>query len=694
MQFNAGLERLDDIRIGNERDNESHEMAMSAATVNKFIMYSILDEFKLNDSTMPPVLSAGGNSAHKPGYIGTGFISHIENETTGLVYIVDVTRTPDTLVLFGAKPKRLTHLPEYGEIFGYLFKEKYLVRAVRVQYESGVELIQKQQYSAWLMDIGCMVRIDVTPTLCDHYEVTEVAKTTPSYAKHYQLVRIPDRTTVYDLLHSRIQYKMIFSENGLGFANVLSAGVNPFATNQQNEWNFYMHFFGDRINALSWDHINKQSQPIEKTSAPVAVEAAAPTVAAAVKRVQQRSKNTNPFLYGAYEIESIPMKPLIIAKSNPFYSESMENLYETSLTKQKFVNFKLNKLLNIGATESSSRNKIDNHTIKDTNAQQTDTIIEKKILNGDTCAITDVIETTVHSKQSAQHVDETITVIRQQKHDETENRTVEGDQQQQQQQQMPVSNIDLEINDNKSLKHNVTVEEPIKSSEPEKLADQKTHNGLSTSYSIDFLQPENLPRVGDTIKILYQAIESLETFYATVVDDPQRDMAVHEFSEMLNSAENTQHFESYGYSTPKLYDKVLAMYEDEYYRAQVIGVIDEHSFQVFYVDYGNCAKVRTAQLFKYDNKWDKYPVYALRFRINGIEETNPWDYVARGVLEQILISDCDAAIVRIQYCEKTKRTTYVVDLFDENGLNVAETLVNKNMAIITENRPKKQLKHS
>lgn len=112
------------------------------------------------------------------------------------------------------------------------------------------------------------------------------------------------------------------------------------------------------------------------------------------------------------------------------------------------------------------------------------------------------------------------------------------------------------------------------------------------------------------------------------------------------------------------------------------------------MDYGNCAKVKTAQLYKYDDKWHQYPVYALRFRIDGIEETNPWDNDARNALELILIADCDATVLRIQHCEKTNRLTYVVDLYDENGLNVAETMVHRNFATFTKDRPKKQLKHS
>lgn len=343
MQLNSALERLNDVKIGDtQKDNESQ--TMTTATANKFIMYSILDEFKLNDSKMPSAMVNGGGderNARNPGDIGTGYISHIENETIGLVYIVDVCRTPDTLTFFGVEPKRLTQLPQPGEMFGYVFNEKYLVRAIRVKYESGVEVLQKNQYSAWLMDIGCTVV--VKQTLCNHYEVTEIAKTIPAYAKCFQLLDIPDRTTVYDLLHLRIQYKVIFFENGMGFVNIQCAGANPFAVDQQNEWNFYLYYLGNNhMNGFSSHRVNKQVKPIENTTP----EPSPTTMAAIQSPPLERTKSTNPFLKGSYDVEIIPMGSLAITKSNnPFFSDSTENLYETSQAKQKFVNFKFNKVI-------------------------------------------------------------------------------------------------------------------------------------------------------------------------------------------------------------------------------------------------------------------------------------------------------------------------------------------------------------
>lgn len=348
MQLNAALERLDDVKVGDtQKDNESQ--TMTTATANRFIMYSILDEFKLNDSKMPSAMVNGGGderNARNPGDIGTGFISHIENETIGLVYIVDASRTPDTLTFFGAEPKRLTQLPQPGEMFGYVFNEKYLVRAVRAKYESGIEVLQKNQYTAWLMDIGCTVV--VKQTLCNHYEVTEIAKTIPAYAKCFQLLEIPDRTTVFDLLHLRIQYKVILFEDDLGFVNIQSAGANPFAVDQQNEWNFYLYYLGsNHMNGFSSHRANKQVKPTENTTARAAARKSPPRTMTAIQSPPlARPKITNPFLDGSYDVENIPMGSLAITKSNnPFFSDSTENLYETSQAKQKFVNFKFNKVI-------------------------------------------------------------------------------------------------------------------------------------------------------------------------------------------------------------------------------------------------------------------------------------------------------------------------------------------------------------
>lgn len=100
--------------------------------------------------------------------------------------------------------------------------------------------------------------------------------------------------------------------------------------------------------------------------------------------------------------------------------------------------------------------------------------------------------------------------------------------------------------------------------------------------------------------------------------------------------------------------------------------------------------MKTSQLYKCDDKWEKYPVYALHFRLNGIKEINPYDQVSREAIEQIMMTECEADIIDIIYCEKMNRHTYVVNVRDENGLNVAGTLISMNFALPIDHLEKKK----
>lgn len=200
MQLNAKLEKVDCINI-TETDTTN-------GTANKLILYSILDEFNLNESQKPQ--SPNIQVDRKAGYSGLGFISHIANETQGTVYILDVMSMPDPFILFGSTLKPLTHVPLPGEMFAYIYQEKYLFRAIRSAYEYREQNSSKttNQFGAMLIDIGCMIRVDIKPNYRDLYEVTQAAKIIPAYAKMCHLVQIPTKMSVYDLLHTRVQYKV------------------------------------------------------------------------------------------------------------------------------------------------------------------------------------------------------------------------------------------------------------------------------------------------------------------------------------------------------------------------------------------------------------------------------------------------------------------------------------------------------
>lgn len=696
MQLNAGFERLDDIQFDSPADG-SQKMTQNSA--NLFTMYSILDEMQLNDSPKPATSNI--IATREPGFTGIGFISHIENELIGSVYMLDIQSMPDPVVLFGDQPKRLSELPQPGQMFGYVFQEKYLVRAVRSEYESYAVTNQTKKYSATLIDIGCVVRIDIKPTLPNHFEVTNVAKAIPPFAKSCQLIEIPPKTSLNDLLHTSVQYRVICVDEHLTFVSILNKGSNPFAAENQKQWHFYMYFLGNHMKtptSSSTLRIIKNSSAFQSTTNKT------------VKRSSTKcDPNSNPFADSAfYQIESIPSKPMI-DKSNPFYFDVIENLDTIDKPmKAKFLNVRLTKFLGTKPFDDIDTN--DDYASVTLAANKLDA--KEENINGKISnAMNSMPLKTTAPVQVCKPAPKDVEIESnlQQNHGMIDKLAVNSGR----------SELPSSLNAIKNHVNEYDVKVAIKQMTPSKPAMPVPSSTLTVSLEqqtpvttpqmakptaphkkSDFAAPKYVPTIGEKIKILYQTMENVEKFYAVIVDDATRVMQVHEFALLLNDEENTNNLIQYNDKcTPKLYDTVMAEYEGLYYRAKVIEIIDSHAYKVFFVDYGNSAKVCTLQMCKYDNKWDAYPVYALHFRLNGIRETNSFDYTARAALQQIMIADCEATIVGIERCEKTNRTTYVVDVRDENGLNVAEILVHKNLALYTGKRanhptPVRQSKHA
>lgn len=702
MQLNAGMERLDDISInamGNRMQN------MTTATANKFIMHSILDEFNLNDSEMPaPKRSIdiardhqNNNNNNKSSVDNRiGFISHIVSETMGSVYILDVQRMPDPLVLFGCEPKRLTAMPAPGEMFGYVFQEKYLVRAIRQTYESEAELLLNNQFSAQLIDIGCVVRINVKPLPRSLYRVNEGAKSIPAYATLCRLVEIPDKMTIYDLLHTRIQYNVLFVYDGMTYVAIPRTGINPFDTAQQNEWNFYKYFIGYQTYAPNI------KLAVKKPPTPTPIQSIDMPNPAKLLIHHQYDQDLNPFSNpSSYEIKNIPLKPLI-DQTNPFYSLSLENLSCDDIdiaadppVKPKFANFRLTKILyqkkstNGHGDNSTSLDSVDSKSVAPNAA------VQLKRVNGMNYKINSI---NGEMNGAAQHVAKIKIEIDTESDAGTALRKVSMDDSRcRQQQSQPIAKLS-ECNPSNVVDTPAPTPPaplPLTPSPPIQFVTNKSPTSTRAAETIesskDFPQPKQLPSIGDRITVLYQSMESVETFYATIVNDPNHEMSVHEFDATFNQFENTKSLKPYSAEcTPKLHDKVIALYENSYYRAKVINIIDKHVFQVFYVDYGNCAIVPTRHIFKYDTKWDVYATYVLHFRINGIQETHPCDHIAKVAIEKIMMANCTARIIGSERCDKINRTTYVCDVYDEMGLNVAETLVHKNFATYTGKRANQQ----
>lgn len=803
MQLNEALEILQDV---NATKCDDVAETMANGTVNKFILYSMLDEFKLNDDQNPSIFNI--NIQRKKGYIGLGFISHILDEKSGFVYILDVLTMPDPVIMYGDKPKPLSHTPRPGELFGYLFQNKYLVRAIRMEYERSRDMSQKNQYTALLIDIGCKICIDIDSHASHLFEVTEEARKCASFAKAAHLINIPPNVCIYDLLHARVQYKVLCNEGDYMLADILNEGADPFK--QLDQWNFYMYFMGQNLDDMP--------RLIERNKNRKAVfDAKSAAAAEASKQSHKTGDNYNPFADPEmYEIKNVPIIPLT-DKANPFYSD-LDNLNSSKQLQPKCVNFKVTKILansskniiskmderrvdiktkalnhdaehyaklvNVATSIPGSATDFANfgrnvehiRPLKDSRsktqtanqASNMETISKPKIISNqqstevqksvlipynesktaelksipaaslnvkakpfysdsvaDTAKETNklninVTNTMIKVSNDADKENIQLLVPNTPKTDDNHLRMKEKlekepknctgaiesipnaskdlehfDRRFQRIQHMVEKKsvdhplIDLQPATNAARKEKTMSSEPIKEKElPQPAKPKQTAPSIQRIQSVasqqsDFLPPPNPPSIGDSVEILYQQSVSVEEFYAVIPRDPARDgFEVNEFTIYFNSNENVKGLQQYDeHCQPKLNERVVALYEESFYRAKVISIIDEHVFQVFYVDYGTCAKVNTLHLFKYDaQKWDEYPAYALHFRINRVKEIDLWDYNARWCLEQIMASECRATVVNIEHCEKTQRTTYVVDLEDENRLDIAETLIHKNLA--------------
>lgn len=627
MQLNAGLGKLDCINV---TTNPSDVHGTTNGTANKLILYSILDEFKLNESHKPQ--SPNIDVVRRSGYTGLGFISHIANESQGTVYILDVMSMPDPFILYGSTPKPLERIPMPGEMFAYVYQEKYLVRAIRLAFESRDQSSSTNQFGALLIDIGCVVRIAIKSNYRDLYEVTSIAKITPAYAKLCHLVQIPPKMCVYDLLHTRVHYKVLCNDGNQMFVNIMSGGINPFAVEQQKEWNFYMYFFGHDLNLVkSADKLNtarqRNSDNIQCTKPPVPPRAStpAPAPASAPTPVKPNENTFNPFAdTSQYDIKSIPVMPLT-DKQNPFYDS---NTNEVVSSKPKFLNFQLTKILNNLSNEWIDKNFPHHMVSAESKIKNQEPPANENITNGSIeheVAIEQVVEITneqnhfedtqqMKSTPAASAPAEMLTqanvAAKQPKVNEPEEVVVQPYTKQ--------SNVAYQQIDRSNQRHDViahsfssinSVQDPIEEEEctiehANRTDDERGHlpSALDSiksveskkkekSTSTEYPQPKKLPAIGDTILILYQYMVSVEEFYAVVRFDPLRDMEVDEFSTFMNKEWNKKRLSQYNHKEkPKLFDKVIVLFENWYCRAKIVKIIDENVFQIYYVDYGNCAR--------------------------------------------------------------------------------------------------------
>lgn len=711
MQFNAGLKKIERINATTNEENGTKN------TANQFVLHSILDEFNLTENK-PRQTTSNSHVVHTSDYIGNGFISHILNESGGIVYILDANSMPDPMILYGENPKQLSHTPKPGEMFAYIFQEIYLVRAVRLEFECREKNGSKEQFSALLIDIGCVIRINIELNRNGIYEVTEAAKSIPSYAKICRLVHVPKHTNISDLLHTRISYKVICNDNNLMLIDIVRAAINPFECGQ-NEWNFYMYFKMILPPKIDQCHQNKVETKLQIDQCrqikmemkaeqspppppPRRLTTPQPPSPPQLKSPQSRpSVNCNPFADPSqYMITTCPVAPLK-DRTNPFYCVET-NAHQDN--KRKFLNFRLTKILNKSSDShlesNGTREKItinDEHSLAEEKSTR-DTLI-RTIKTPYIDLVEDVSKKIEYKYSLVDEVDtsrmESRTSINGVSTTQKGNNVWTNENKPLKPKSRTSTAKPIEIDPDILLRDRFIAMTSEKSSihmnerkydmpSKPKLTQTKSiprediAQKMSISPTVDFQKPEKL-RIGETVIIQPQYVTNVEEFYATMSNSPSHIINMVDFSDMLNDEVNTQYFEQYSaHCPPKMNDQVIAWYEGSYYRGKVIGVIDRYVFKVYFVDFGLCGKMRVKDLFKYQDVWNQYAEYCMHFRLNGVKEIKEYiDIEAMEALKQIVVCKTYATVVDIEYNSKLNRITYIVNLRDMNGLDIASTLISK-----------------
>ncbi|KAK3610429.1 hypothetical protein CHS0354_016606 [Potamilus streckersoni] len=126
------------------------------------------------------------------------------------------------------------------------------------------------------------------------------------------------------------------------------------------------------------------------------------------------------------------------------------------------------------------------------------------------------------------------------------------------------------------------------------------------------VQPYNLTVDGTLVEVEVLVVHSLNSFYVQVTEEKQQRKLKNLMAEMAAFCSSSA--TSY---EPQLGEMVVAQYyEDQmWYRARVEG-IQNHVYDVFYVDYGNMEQVQASSLRKFDPMYGTLPQMAVHCKLS------------------------------------------------------------------------------
>lgn len=602
-------------------------------------------------------------------------VVYVDDAVLDTCYILDFDALPDATVLYGEFPNLLKRLPKKGEMFGYLLHGKYMFRAMRIGAISFTGF-----FKAVLIDTGRVFEISAKPA--NHFEVTNEAKSIPAYAKRCKIFMMPDELSITDVLYHRICYRILYDNMQCMDINVLSklrhvSDSVPVEDDFLEIFRIDANILPSSIECYENDEF-MTTEPIQNGYTPKS-------------EATQNAYNSNPFI--DITEEEIAME-LSSAQTNPFFFD--DNFNNTDADDNDDGDC---------CSEDSDGSQVTVVEIQqvhdgiDETVDQMIALSKKGRLCQSLCGLMnfakennlqDVGDEHVESPQHQHnsHTEHTLnstdTSVRHIEKSECEDNLLAENL---------LSNMVVK-NDHSSAE--LTIINAIDVCDESKLLNEDEIDAIpydpnEKPSSLPFIIPTNcnsnkLASRGDRISILVSSIENVNNFYAYATTDGLN-TCYNEFLKVLNSAEHKANLKSFNVNNPhefpKVFDYVFVKFGETIYRGRVVGKFDTYLFWVNFIDHGECAKIKIQDLCHYDMKWNEYAAFVNCYRINGIKEFVGTHFDGKyfeGLKAILCATSIEATVIDVQ--SHKARKTFVVDLLDENGMNIAHTMVRLNLAVL------------
>lgn len=215
-------------------------------TTTQLLLNSLLGDINATDVESQHRQSPLPNFDYPIGYVGQCYISHIEDNSNEMCYILDLNQMPSAeYLLNGFELQPMNRLPQPGEFAAYHFQRKFMFRVFRID-DAGSN--SENFHQIFLIDIGCTMQVDNACGLYNYYELDDAVKAVPGYAVKCRVQNKSPKIDLYRLLHSRVQYEIVHADFDLVYIQVLNEDKNPFRNHNEfvgGDHFFYTYFLYD-----------------------------------------------------------------------------------------------------------------------------------------------------------------------------------------------------------------------------------------------------------------------------------------------------------------------------------------------------------------------------------------------------------------------------------------------------------------